>query len=44
MTYLTAKVLIEPVTTIKSEMKILNCGESVFIKLNIVIPIILPEK
>ena len=37
MTYLTAKVLIEPVTTIKSEIKILNCGESVFIRLNIII-------
>ena len=36
ITYLTAKVLIDPVTTIKTDMKILNCGESTFIKLNIV--------
>ena len=41
--YLTARVLIDPVTTIKIEMKILNCEESVFIRLSIVILIIIYE-
>ena len=44
MTYFTARVLIDPVTTIKIEMKILNCGESVFIKLSMVIPMILSKE
>ena len=44
MTYFTARVLIDPVTTIKNEMKTLNCGDSVFIKLSMMIPMILSKE